>query len=279
MIGTDLLGPDDRGPDGVEGEEELRILLHEAVPVLAEPEDRMAQVRARAARTRRRRRAGGLGAGLTAGLVAAALAAAPAIAPGPERGATGGTAPAASVPAATAPEPTVSGGPSVEAGTHSTPIRFSRFPIVMAEVPNGWYSQSAVSSDSRSAFGYLSTGPIEPTPSCPPTAGSCPPVDRLPVDGALLTLRLGDDPGVVQKLTNAQAGLANTPLDKDCFLRGGDSELVGHRIVIQSGTPLMIQLTACLRGPSGRTLQQVHDVLDSIRGNPADTSSPSPGRG
>ncbi|MDH6708942.1 hypothetical protein P3T27_005688 [Kitasatospora sp. MAA19] len=274
MIGTDLLDPDDPGPDGVEGEQELRILLHEAVPVLAEPEDRMAQIRARAARTRRRRRAGGLGAGLTAGLVAAALAAAPAIAPGPERAAAGGTA-----PAATAPEPTAAGGPSVEAETHSTPIRFSRFPIVMVEVPNGWYSQSAVSSDSRVAFGYLATGPIEPTPSCPPTAGSCPPADRLPVDGAVLTLRVGDDPGIIQKLTNTQAGLANTPLDKDCSLRGGNSELVGHRIVIQSGAPLMIQLTACLRGPSGRTLQQVQGVLDSIRSNPGGTSSPSPGRG
>ncbi|MER8105222.1 hypothetical protein [Kitasatospora sp. NPDC094016] len=282
MIGTDLLDPDDPRPDGGEGEE-LRILLHQAVPELATPEDRMERVRARAIGTRRRRRAAGLGAGLTAGLVAAALAAAPAIAPTPEHGVAAGPGTAAG-PGVTGPAETVPGGepPAPTAGASPAPttvpmpgsqVHFSSYPSLVLDLPRGWYSQSIFNGDPRNGIGYLATGPISPAPPCRTAGIACPSDSLLPVGGALLTLRLVDQPDLVGKFTTESALTSDVTLDKECLTLGGTRELIGHRAVARTGTLVLIQLTACLREPSYLTIQQVQQVLDSIR--TAEGSTPS----
>ncbi|MEV7926934.1 hypothetical protein [Kitasatospora sp. NPDC088779] len=282
MIGTDLLDPDDPRPDGGEGEE-LRILLHQAVPELATPEDRMERVRARAIGTRRRRRAAGLGAGLTAGLVAAALAAAPAIAPTPEHGVAAGlgtaagpgvTGPAETVPGGVPPTPTI--GPSATPTMVPTPgsqVRFSSYPNLALDLPSGWYSQSTFNGDPRNGIGYLATGPISPASPCRTAGIACPSDTLLPVGGALLTLRLVDQPDLVGKFTTSLAVTSDVTLDKECLTLGGTRELIGHRAVARTGTLVLIQLTACLREPSHVTIQQVQQVLDSIRTSEGSTPS------
>ncbi|MFJ3220567.1 hypothetical protein ACIPLC_32170 [Kitasatospora sp. NPDC086801] len=289
MIGTDVLGPDDPGPDGGEGEEELRVLLHQAVPDLATPEDRMERVRARAIGTRRRRRAAGLGAGLTAGLVAAVLAAAPAIAPTPEQGAAAGqgmaAGPAETLPGGAPTGPAAGGGtptatPTTGSGTPTTTptpgaqVRFPAYPNVTVDLPSGWYSQSAFTNDPQNGFGYLATGPITHAASCRTAGIACPSDVLLPVGGALLTLRLVDQPDLAGKFTASSATISDIAPDKDCLVLGGTRELLGYRAVARTGALVLIQLTACLREPSHPTLQQVQEVLDSIR--TVEGISPSP---
>ncbi|MFD7581529.1 hypothetical protein [Kitasatospora sp. NPDC059817] len=281
MIGTDLLDPDDPRPDGGEGEDELRILLHQAVPELATPEDRMERVRARAIGTQRRRRAAGLGAGLTAGLVAAALAAAPAIAPTPERGVAAGPSvaagPAETVPGGEPPAPTAGASASATptmVPTARSQIHFTSYPNLALDLPSGWYSQGTFSGDPRNGIGYLANGPIGPVSPCRTAGIACPSDTLLPVGGALLTLRLVDQPDLVGKFTTSSAVTSDIALDKECLTLGGTRELIGHRAVARTGTLVLIQLTACMRVPSHVTIQQVQQVLDSIRA--AEGSSPSP---
>ncbi|MFF3008031.1 hypothetical protein ACFVTF_35130 [Kitasatospora sp. NPDC057940] len=277
MIGTDLLDPDDPRPDGGEGEE-LRVLLHQAVPELATPEDRMERVRARAIGTRRRRRAAGLGAGLTAGLVAAALAAAPAIAPTPEHGVAAGPSmaagPAETVPGGEPPVPTdgASATPTT-VPTSRSQVHFSSYPDVVLDLPSGWYSQSTFNGDPRNGIGYLATGPISPASPCRTAGITCPSDSLLPADGALLTLRLVDQPDLVGKFTTSSAVTSDVALDKECLSLGGTRELIGNRALARTGTLVLIRLTACLREPSHLTIQQVQQVLDSIR--TAEGSTPS----
>ncbi|MER7755909.1 hypothetical protein [Kitasatospora sp. NPDC097643] len=287
MTGTDLLGaggrePDGPGPEGLAEEAELRILLHEAVqavPDLDAPEDRLDRILARAARTRRRRLAAGLGTGLTAGLVAAALAAAPALAPAPEHSplALPPTTPvptelspqalAPTTPGATGASPSASPAapsPSVAGGATGTPIRFKAFWDAVVDVPPDWRTRGAATGDLVGDIGYLTNLPLDGGPACPSSASLCPSMAPTPVDSAILTLRFAD-PRLTEKLSAAPAPLAEAPLAKDCAARGGDRELVGIRTVYQKGKPVLIELSACLRKPSERTLQVAQQVLDSIR--------------
>ncbi|GAB7184129.1 hypothetical protein ATKI12_3960 [Kitasatospora sp. Ki12] len=281
MTGTDLLGPDDPRRDGAD-EEELRILLHQAVPALASPEDRMERVLARVDRSRRRRRAAGLAAGLSIGLTAAVLAAAPAIAPGAGRG--GGLGPAGSVsapnPAATAAatatptaEPTVSFSPT------GTSIRFPLFPTMVVDVPAGWHTRTAVTDDPQDRFGYLGTQALQPAPSCKLEASRCPVSGPLVLGGAVLTFRLVEDPELADKMTGDRSKLLPQVVDKACLALGGDRQMIGVRVVERDGPKAAVEITACLRKPSDPTLRQVQQVADSVRSVPLSPRTPDPTEG
>ncbi|MEU9047099.1 MULTISPECIES: hypothetical protein [unclassified Kitasatospora] len=267
MSGSDLLDPDGHGPARDEEEQELRFLLQQAAPHLAAPEDRMDRIRARAAHTRRRRRAVGLGAGLTGGLIAAALAAAPAVAPAPERGVVAG--PAGTPSAVTSASSTPSGEPSGAVTPPVAPpgiaIRFPALPDTVVEVPNGWHARNGITSDPREGIGFLATQPLDGKSSCPPNGGLCVPLGPLAAGGADVTLQLVDDQGRIQQTPGGPATLTEGTPDAFCVMNGGTRELVGHRIIVRNGVPALIELTACLREPSDPTLEQVRQVLDSIR--------------
>ncbi|MFJ9697654.1 hypothetical protein [Kitasatospora sp. NPDC101183] len=225
-------------------EDRLRELLHQAVPPLETPDDRVRQVLARAGRTRRRRRAAGLGGGLGAGLLAAVLAAAPAIAPPPGSGAA---------------------EPGARPTARAEPLTATVFPVydLTVDLPPGWHARS-VAADPDDAIGHLANLPFDPHSSCPANVGSCSPIGPLPADGAVLTVRFtkGQQEGGA---TLAPDGPSEMQLDKDCSTRGGSRELVGHRLVGRSEKGGLIEITACLKEPGERTLRQVRQVLDSVR--------------
>ncbi|MER6301674.1 hypothetical protein ABT247_19225 [Kitasatospora sp. NPDC001539] len=263
--------------DGTEEiEEELRVLLHRAVPVLAEPEDRMERVLERADRARRRRRATALGLGLTGGLVAAALAAAPALAPAPDHGAVG---PAAPGPARTSPSPgavtprpstaTPSVPPSVSPAV-SPPatgefVRFLQIGGLAVTVPPGWYSDVAAFRDGNRLLGYLANQPFDVTAPCTQVMGVCTPIGPLAPDRAYLILRLVDVPDQAKAAAGGTTGPVDVALDKECFGHGGNRETVSSRNVDGPQVTVRIELTACAREPSEATLRQVRQVLDSLR--------------
>ncbi|MFE6054242.1 hypothetical protein ACFQ6N_26115 [Kitasatospora sp. NPDC056446] len=269
MSGTELLDPD--GPaGGGRDEEELRVLLRDAVPALASPEDRMDRVLARVDRARRRRRAAGLAAGLTLGLTAAVLAAAPALAPAPGRGADLGPAAAPSSPAVPTPS-TPTAEPSASPGTT---MLFPLLPGLVVDVPATWHTWIAPSADPRQAFGYLGTQPLGPGPTCPAGADRCSVSGRLLVDGALVSLRVLDDKQLADKITGTPSRLMNTTPDKDCLLLGATRAMTGFRGIDGGSQASAIELTACLRQPSDTTLRQVQHVLDSVRSDPRAVGSP-----
>ncbi|MER7671634.1 hypothetical protein ABTY61_24690 [Kitasatospora sp. NPDC096128] len=241
--------------DGAEGaEDELRVLLQEAVPALGAPDDRMERVFARAARTRRRRRNAGLGAGLTGGLVAAALAAAPAIAPAPAPEQRAAGQPGVTAAPSPSPSPTETGGP----------IRFPGVDGLTATLPPGWYA-APVDGDPHRAVGYLANQPFDPMAPCPKSASPCArPAAPTAPDRVLLTLRLVSAPDPGGQPDGATIGMADTAVDKDCAGRNGDRELVGRRSLELKG-PVLLELTACTREASEPTLRQVQQVLESIR--------------
>ncbi|MFE7594966.1 hypothetical protein ACFU6K_36735 [Kitasatospora sp. NPDC057512] len=284
MNGADLhgpYGPYGPGEGGHDDEQELRILLHRAVPALGSPQDRMERVLARVERSRRRRRAAGLAAGLTAGLTAAVLAAAPALAPAPVRGAATGpagsvSAPVLSPPAAAptvSPAPTVPGGPS--AGSGAT-VFFPRLPEMLLDPPANWHALATSSADPRERFGYLGTQPLGAAPSCTAGAVRCPLSGRLAVDGAVLAFRLVDDQGLAEKLGPTPTGLGDTALDKECAALGGDRELTGLRTVERAGPAAVVEVTACLRQASDPTLRQTRQAFDSVRSAPPGGRPPGP---
>ncbi|MFE7531679.1 hypothetical protein ACFU7Y_39145 [Kitasatospora sp. NPDC057542] len=280
MSGTDLFGPHGPTDDG-QDEEELRILLHQAVPALTSPDDRMERVLARVDRARRRRRVAGLAAGLTVGLTAAVLAAAPALAPAPVRGA--GLGPAGSV---SAPAPAVSAQPSPvlapssppppsgrPPGSTGTAIFFPLFPEMVVDTPANWHTLAAVTTDPQERFGYLGTQPLGAGPSCTADPARCPLSVRLPTGGAVLTFRLVDDQGPAAKLGASPPGLTGTEIDKDCAALGGSRSLTGLRSIDHGARAALVEMTACLRQPSEPTLRQVQQVFDSIRSAPAGSRS------
>ncbi|MFJ9446600.1 hypothetical protein ACIRRH_32770 [Kitasatospora sp. NPDC101235] len=280
MSGTDLFGPHGPTDDGHD-EEELRILLHQAVPALASPDDRMDRVLARVDRARRRRRVAGLAAGLTAGLTAAVLAAAPALAPAPVRGA--GLGPAGSV---SAPAPAVSAQPSPLPSSPSpssplppsgrptgTSIFFPLFPEMVVDPPANWHTLAVGTTDPQERFGYLGTQPLEAGPSCTADPARCPLSVRLLTGGAVLAFRVVDDQGLAAKLGTPPPGLTDTELDKDCAALGGSRKLTGLRSIDRSTRAALVEMTACLRQPSEPTLRQVQQVFDSIRSTPAGSRS------
>lgn len=241
--------------DGAGGtEDELRVLLHEAVPALAAPDDRMERVFARAARTRRRRRNAGLGVGLTGGLVAAALAAAPAIAPAPAPEQRAAAQPTVTAAPSTPPSATGTGGP----------IRFPDVDGLTATLPQGWFALP-VSGAPHQAIGYLANRPFDPKAPCSGSATPCgTPAAPVAPDRVLLTLRLVNAPDAGGRPNGATIGMADTPVGKDCADRNGDRELVGQRSLDLNG-PVLVELTACAREVSEPTLRQVQQVLESIR--------------
>ncbi|MGW3230169.1 hypothetical protein [Kitasatospora sp. NPDC001095] len=266
MTGTELLDPFGPGDDGHD-EEELRVMLHRAVPALASPQDRVERVLARVERSRRRRRAAGLAAGLTVGLAAAVLAAAPALAPGPVRGV--GLGPAGSV---SAPAPAV---PPVQAPTGTPSVLpeptfyFPRLPEMVVALPVNWHVLALTAAAPQDKFGYLGTQPLGP--SCTPGAVYCPISGLLPVDGAVVGFRLREDGrGLAEKLGPSPSGFNESGyLEQECAALGGNRELGGLRAVDRAGSPVVVEVTACLRQPSESTLRQVRQVFDTIRSAPA----------
>ncbi|KJS62346.1 hypothetical protein [Streptomyces rubellomurinus] len=246
-------------------ERELRDLLQQAVPPLPTPEDRMQRVLARADRTRARKRTAGLAGGLTTGLLAAVLAAAPALAPSP-----GADAAAGRGPAGVAPSASVSASPGVETAIAT------RFPIygLIGDLPPGWSARTSADAP-RDGVEHLANVPFDRSSLCRATDPGCLPVEALPVDGAVLTVRLGGptepDPGEPSALTS----LSTVPAGTVCAARGGTGELVGHRRIDALGKPVRIELTGCLREPSGRTLAQIRQVIESIRYPQPAVASPS----
>ncbi|MFD4656395.1 hypothetical protein ACFWP2_12285 [Kitasatospora sp. NPDC058444] len=273
MTGRDLLDPDAHGPADGDEEQELRFLLRRAVPDLDAPEDRIDRIRARAARTRSRRRAATVGAGLTGGLVAAALAAAPALAPAPDRGPATGPV---GTPSAVSPLPPAPPGDPGAVLPSGTAIRFPALPDVVVDVPNGWHTRDGVTGDPREGIGFLATHPLDGKSSCP-EAGLCVPVGPLTAGGAFVALQLIDDQARIdQTPTPAGPGTLTEGTPKAlCTMYGGTRELTGHRVVVRDGRPALIELTACLREPSDRTLRQVRQVLDSLRTTAGGGSTPA----
>ncbi|MEU1285105.1 hypothetical protein [Kitasatospora sp. NPDC005856] len=263
MTGRDLPDPDAHGRVGGEEEHELRHLLQRAVPDLAAPEDRMERIRARAARTRSRRRAATIGSALTGGLVAAALLAAPAVAPAPERGAT--AAPAGTPSAVSSVPPAPTGRPPGDVVPPGTGTRFPALPDLVVEVPDGWHSRDGITGDPRDGIGFLATEPLDSRQSCPPEIGVCIPIGPLAADGAFLGLQLVDDQSRIQQAPGGPATLTDEPPEPFCRTQGGTRTIIGRRVISRDGVPALIEVTACLRQPSDRTVQQVRDVLDSIR--------------
>ncbi|MFD8787896.1 hypothetical protein [Kitasatospora sp. NPDC059599] len=261
MNGSDLLDPDGHRPADTEVAQELRFLLHEAAPHLAAPEDRMDRVRARVARTSRRRRAAGLGAGLTGGLLAAVLAAAPAIAPAPEHGVAAGPAGAPSAVAPASPAP--AGEPSGMVVPPGSATRFASLPDLVVEVPYGWHSRDGITGNPRDGIGFIATEPLGATPC--PSKGVCAPLGPLAADGAFLVLQLVDDPSRIEQAPGSPVTLTDEQPPAFCAMDGGTRALVGRRSIVRDGAPALIELEACLRQPSESTLLQVRQVLDSIR--------------
>ncbi|MFD8706079.1 hypothetical protein ACFV1W_26330 [Kitasatospora sp. NPDC059648] len=58
--------------------------------------------------------------------------------------------------------------------------------------------------------------------------------------------------------------MADIAVDKDCSGYDGGRELVGRRSTAL-GKAVTVELTACAREPSDRTLQQVQQPLDPLR--------------
>ncbi|MFJ9841481.1 hypothetical protein ACIRYZ_13590 [Kitasatospora sp. NPDC101155] len=250
-----------RRDGGETEEEELRVLLQRAVPALAAPEDRMERVLARADRSRRRRRATGLGLGLSGGLLAAVLAAAPAIAPAPDRGAVG---PAAERPAGTS-SPSYAPTPSVSPTQAGSLVSFSQADGLTAELPPGWYAQVSAVGGPGDHLGYLANRQFDTKVPCPQTAVFCPPIGALTSDRALLTVKVVGVADSAGPVYGESTGMVDIAVDKDCSVQNGNRELVGHRSFALRSTGVRIELTACVRAPSDRTLQQVQQVLESLR--------------
>ncbi|MEV7187375.1 hypothetical protein [Kitasatospora sp. NPDC093102] len=273
MSGTDLFDPHGPADDGHD-EEELRILLHQAVPALTSPDDRMERVLARVDRARRRRRVAGLAAGLTAGLTAAVLAAAPALAPAPVRGAGLGPAGSVSAPArAVSAQPSPLPPSSPPGRPPGTSIFFPLFPEMVVDAPANWHTLAAVTTDPQERFGYLGTQPLAAGPSCTADPARCPLPARLLTGGAVLTFRVVDDQGPAAELGASPPGLTDTGVDKDCTSLGGSRRLTGLRSIDRGARAALVEMTACLRQPSEPTLRQVQQVFDSIRSAPAGSRS------
>ncbi|MEV7027120.1 hypothetical protein [Kitasatospora sp. NPDC093558] len=265
MTGTDLIDPDGTGT-GIGEEQELRVLLRQATPHLAEPEDRIERILARADRARRRRRAAGLGAGLTGGLLAAALAAAPAIAPAPSGtgalGAAGTSSPSAST-AAPSPTPAPEGPDPV--GPLGTAISFRTVADMVVNVPKGWLTQENTWTGPEVSIGTLANQPIAEPTACADKKTLCLPVGQLRGGGAVVTFRLVKEPSRIKAYAEQSVPAQVTATGKECTAVGGTTELVGYRTVASGPSPTLIELTACLREPTGAEVEQVQQVLESIR--------------
>ncbi|MEE1783859.1 hypothetical protein PUR71_13210 [Streptomyces sp. SP17BM10] len=283
MTVTDFLDPDRpdgvHGPDGTDSgeEEELRVLLQRAAPHLAAPEDRIERVLARAGRTRRRRRAAGLGAGLTGGLLAAALAAAPAIAPAPDAtGALGAAGTPATAPSAATAAPSATPEPEGPdpVGPLGTAISFGSGPDMVVNVPKGWLTQANGWAQPDVTIGTLANQPlVEPT-ACEGRKTLCLPVGQLRGSGVVVTFRLVKDPSRIKEYADQSRPAQAAAVGKECTTVGGTAELVGYRTVASGPAPAVIELTACLREPTTAVVQQVQQVLESVR--PLErTSTPS----
>ncbi|MEU8515557.1 hypothetical protein AB0C76_28870 [Kitasatospora sp. NPDC048722] len=278
MTGTDFLEPD--RPDGPGGadtgeEQELRILLQQAAPHLPAPEDRIQRILARAARTRRRRRAAGLGAGLTGGLLAAVLAAAPAIAPSsPHAGPLGVAAAPAPAPSTAAPSPSSAPEGPDAVGPLGVAISFRTVSEMVVNVPKGWLTQENDWANPEVSIGTLANQPIADPTACADKETFCLPVGRLRSGGAVLTFRLVKDPTRVAEYVETSTPAEVTTLTKECAAVGGDAELIGHRTVTSTTSLSVIELDACLREPTTVVTQQVQQVLESIRS--FERQSPTP---
>ncbi|MFG3054124.1 hypothetical protein ACGFZP_24645 [Kitasatospora sp. NPDC048239] len=278
MTWSEHLDPDSPRADDTEEERELRILLHRAAPELPAPDDRMDRIRERADRTRRRRRLAGLTAGLTTGLVAAFLAAAPATAPAPSPAAL---QPAGTPPPTTAPLASPAATPSTPTATDptvfETEIPFGVVDSLRLDVPSRWYTLHLPTSDPPGTVGYTATQPLTNAPSCTWEQIFCLTTGPLDKDGVLITFGLVRDHDLQGKLATATGPAVDVPLDKECVQIGGTRELRGHDTVVAADATVVIELTACLREPGEKTLQQVQRVLASVR--PAEDSTIQTGGG
>ncbi|MFD5086798.1 hypothetical protein ACFWOG_29700 [Kitasatospora sp. NPDC058406] len=275
--------PDDGRPTGPEVEDELRILLHLAAPHLTAPDDRMARVRERAARTRRRRRTAALSTGLAVGLTAAVLAAAPALAPGPPGtalapGSSGPVAPGSVPPGASAsasPDAAPSASPSRSTGSDTGgPVRFPELDGVIIDIPPDWYRLSVPGTDNRKddtayARGYTASQPLVGELGCPTRNGTrervCLADGALDAGGMLVGLTLVRDPVVTGEQKGQTGPLFYAVPEKSCVVQGGTRTLRGYRTVQAPSGPAVVELTACLRVSDAVSVLAVERILDSIR--------------
>ncbi|MFF2043452.1 hypothetical protein ACFVVX_23830 [Kitasatospora sp. NPDC058170] len=263
--------PDSPRAADTEEERELRILLHRAAPELPAPDDRMDRIRERADRTRRRRRVAGLSAGLTTGLVAAFLAAAPATAPAPSPAALrpAGTPPPATAPAVSpAATPAVPGPPTSASPSPTVLEREIPFGVVdglRLDAPSTWYTLHLPTFDPPGTTGFVATQPLTTAPSCTREQVFCLTTGALDEGGLLIAFGLVRDPDLQGKLATAVGPAVDIPLDKECGRIGGTRQLRGHHTVETVGTTAVIELTACLREPGEKALQQVQRILASVR--------------
>ncbi|MFE3599563.1 hypothetical protein [Streptomyces sp. NPDC059142] len=188
----------DQDGGGTAEERELRVLLERVAPRPAGPEDRLARVRERVVRGRRRRRSAG-----AAAVAVAGLALAGALLPGVVRGGPERVLPAATVPGPVTgvpgPDATAAPSPSTardRSGETPVPdgarVGFAHLGGLTLRPPSGWYALDPSPGDGpgAAAGGFVSSRPFVPYDgSCPAgRSGDCPPLRTLGPDGALVTL-------------------------------------------------------------------------------------------
>lgn len=249
-------------------EDELRVLLHRAVPQLPSPAQRLARVRERVVRRRRRRTAA---ASVT--VVAAAVAAALTV-PGLVRS-PGGTTPAAAVPAPTGPShaPTPVRDPDTDptptpTRTAANPptldlyrlVDFATLGDLALRLPGDWTHQESA------GLGFASTQHLttEKVTCDQPTDGYCSPLPlRLPRGGVLLVLKPQHSLQIADKVRVREV-VATPGLSKSCVLAGGTQEweaLLADEV--NSRSDMVVDATVCLARPTAGETAQAKGVLTS----------------
>ncbi|MFE7563027.1 hypothetical protein [Kitasatospora sp. NPDC057500] len=268
MTGSEFAARDPRAGEGADEDtgltaedrevaDELRVLLQLAAPHLSAPEDRMERVLGRVARTRRRRRRAALAGGLAIGLTSAVLVAAPALAPGPPDTAL---SPAAPGPA--------SSGPTVGGSAGVKTVRFSGMADLVVDVPADWYDLTKrPAAGSGDPVGYLSSQRIAVPAACPGRTGLpvCIASGALDVDGVLISIRMVREQDVPGGEPGEAGALASIPPDEECTAWGGTQQNRGYRPYSPNRGNAVVELTACLRGPSAATLTTVEKTFASVR--------------
>ncbi|MFE0133738.1 hypothetical protein ACFWY6_19540 [Streptomyces sp. NPDC059037] len=236
--------------DAYDEERELRVFLERAVPRPQAPASRLARVRERAARSRRRRIAAGAAVSV-AGLALAGVLVPQALRPSAD--------PEVVPPAATPPSRHASGERDVtyrELGGGLT-LRF----------PADWQAL-AVPADDRTKsppFGFAGTQRLTPYKQpCKPDepGGWCNPLDRIdPEDGALLVLRTEKEGGLDKRAMNPPRFTSGT-LRKSCALAGGG---ISFTAVLESPEPgRVIVANLCLApGDSKPRLAEANRIIGS----------------
>lgn len=242
-------------------EDELRVLLHRAVPQLPSPAQRLERVRARVTRRRRRR---------TAALSVTAVAAAVAVSltvPGLLHSSDGGGAPVGAAPAPTA----VTHAPTPDARLDPTPtpiisttldrytrVEFRTLGGLTLTLPRAW--SRLESADVSFAASQQMSGQ---NANCKqPMDGYCSPlVKRLPSGGALVVLRPKYSRLTADKVRVSHQVYA-PELTKSCLLAGGTQ--VWEALIAdpaRPGSDLVVDASVCLSRPTKAQSSEARSVL------------------